>query len=340
MLGIENTYLEAIVRGYKLDLITDIEYQNFTHCNSEEEFLEQLEDTGYGNMVAENGAASLREHCLENMRREFCYLEHASSGTLKTFLGFITEHYFIENIILVIDALQDGKEISPVIPLCNPLGAVSTIRALTAATTLTDIYHIAIEDTPLAPCFRDILSMCSGGRQDPELIRNRLHNSHLESFYSFCQTLPAFARDGMEEILFFEADRRAVSITLNTIGADVSAEERRTLYPRIGNLKHLKRELSTCGCSEELFSLVENTENIEDAVAQFRTQSGEFHTLEDFFLQTEMRLCRKTFRRQFSMAIFYAYFRLKDQEIRNIVWIESCFVQKQKTRAEEYIRVF
>ena len=46
-------------------------------------------------------------------------------------------------------------------------------------------------------------------------------------------------------------------------------------------------------------------------------------SLEDAFFEQEVFLCKQTFEMQFHYAIFYAYLRLKEQEVRNILWISE-----------------
>lgn len=41
--------------------------------------------------------------------------------------------------------------------------------------------------------------------------------------------------------------------------------------------------------------------------------------------------------RQFHYAVFFAYMRLKEQEIRNLMWISECVAQNQKSRVHDSV---
>lgn len=69
-----------------------------------------------------------------------------------------------------------------------------------------------------------------------ELIRNTLYKAYLESFYDFCKELGGETADVMCEILAFEADRRALIITINSFDTELSKEDRARLFPRCGKL--------------------------------------------------------------------------------------------------------
>lgn len=63
-------------------------------------------------------------------------------------------------------------------------------------------------------------------------------------------------------------------------------------------------------------------------------------TLEDKFFEYEVKLISECFQRQFHYGIFYAWLKLSEQEIRNIVWIAECIAQSQKDKINNFIPIF
>ena len=60
-------------------------------------------------------------------------------------------------------------------------------------------------------------------------------------------------------------------------------------------------------------------------------------SLEDQFFELEVNLNRLSFEQQFHYGMYYAYVKIKEQEIRNIVWIAECISQDQRGRMNQYI---
>ena len=48
--------------------------------------------------------------------------------------------------------------------------------------------------------------------------------------------------------------------------------------------------------------------------------------------EEEVRRLTDTFEQQFHYGVFYSYMRLREQEIRNLMWISECVAQDQKAR--------
>ena len=90
--------------------------------------------------------------------------------------------------------------------------------------------------TRTAPYFRDCLSAADLDELNIEIIRNTLYKSYLEDFHAYCLSLGDPTSEVMSNILSFEADRRTINITVNSLGTALSKEQRASLFPKLGKL--------------------------------------------------------------------------------------------------------
>jgi V-type H+-transporting ATPase subunit d len=133
----------------------------------------------------------------------------------------------------------------------------------------------------------------------------------------FCSNLPSPTDSIMHEILSFEADRRAINITVNSFGTDLSKDERAKLYPSLGRLypngtMALQRADDVEGVKLACDSVVEYRPFFE----QTNQGGGMQKSLEDYFFEREAQLNKLAFLEQFHFAIVFAFLKLREQEIR------------------------
>lgn len=278
------------------------------------------------------------------------------------------------------DVMGDDMNSEELLSRCHPLGMFDTLPALMVATSVDEIYNTVLCESPLAPYFRGCFSADDLDEVHIELIRNHLWKAYLEDFNYHCQTsstVNSATRELMAKILGFEADRRVINIAVNACGSErLSKQERLKLFPRFGTLwesgysarlayvddidqirglldpiptfRGLLNDYLSGGGKTATLEKASSTTSYElpkvgSAVGLGPATTGNFtepRTLEEHFFDYEVKLCKEAFEFQCNFAVFYAWSKLKEQEIRNLIWIAECIAQGQRQNAHNYIPIF
>lgn len=360
-----NGYLEAILRGYRSGLISKGQYLNFTQCETLEDLKVQLASTTdhseyFSSIPAPMKTAILGARLRESFVAQFRYLrENASSaGQLARFLDYVSLEWMIENVITMIRGSMRQQDRDEILARCHPLGMFDALPALALSRSMADLYSMVLVETPLAPYFRQWLAERKGDPQEDndddqlsgnvEMLRMGLHRAYLEDFYAFCTTggMDSVTAETMGQLLAFQADRRTISIAVNALGTDLSYEDRLSLFPRFGQLweSGMAERLSRTDDLAQVRAIVEGLGVLPGLFDRQDVASGSSNTssvsLDEAFFEREMELCKAAFDYQFCLTPFYAFVRMREQEIRNIVWIGECIAQRQKESIHHYIPLF
>ena len=333
----------------------------------------------YGDFLASlppnPSTSTLAAKTTDKLISEFRYLRANAVGSLAKFMDYLTYGYMIDNVALLITGTLHERDTRELLERCHPLGWFETMPVLCVATNIEELYNSVLIETPLAPYFKSSLSHHDLDELNIEIVRNTLYKNYLEDFHNFVNTDPDMANtptsEVMSEILGFEADRRAINITLNSFGTELSKTDRKKLYPNFGRLyPEGSLMLSRADDIEGVRLAVEGVNDYKtyfDATGMGQGggvgagnmsggAGGDGKSLEDMFYQKEMEISKGAFTRQFTYAIVYAWVKLREQvglplsslvnstyriqEIRNITWIAECIAQNQKERIGNYISVF
>jgi len=341
--NINDGYMEAIVRGYRGGILTVADYGNLVQCDTLDDMKLHLASTDYGDFLANEPSplhtTTVAEKCTEKLIKEFLHIRDNATQPLGKFLDYITYGYMIDNIVLLITGTLHERDTSELVEKCHPLGMFDNMATLTVAANISELYRTVIVDTPLAPYFAGCLSEEDLDEMNIEIIRNTLYKAYLEDFYAYCQKLGGATAEVMKELLEFEADRRAINITINSFNTELSKDDREKLYPSFGRLfPEGTQKLAKADEMEQVRSAME-------FYGDYRTLfneagAGGEKSLEDAFFEYEVTLNKLCFNQQFQYGVFYSFVKLKEQEIRNIVWIAECISQEQKAKINHYIPIF
>ncbi|KAL9624144.1 MAG: hypothetical protein Q9160_001666 [Pyrenula sp. 1 TL-2023] len=359
--NVNGGYIEGIVRGYRNALLTSQNYSNLTQCENIDDVKLQL-GPAYGDFLASlppnPSTSALANKTTDKLVADFRYLQGQATSSLAKFMEYLTYGYMIDNVALLITGTLHERDTRELLERCHPLGWFETLPVLCVATNIEELYNSVLVETPLASYFKGSLSHQDLDELNIEIVRNTLYKNYLEDFHNFVNTDPELrgtpTAEIMSEVLGFEADRRAINITLNSFGTELSKSERRKLYPEIGKLYPegslmLSRAddiegvgLAVSGVSDykTFFDTVGFNQGGAGAGNMVGGGGSEGKSLEDMFYQREMELSKLVFTMQFTPAIIYAWVKLREQEIRNVTWISECIAQNQKDRIGNYISVF
>lgn len=143
----------------------------------------------------------------------------------------------IDNVILLLTGTLHERDTRELLEKCHPLGKFQSLATLAITTNPKDAYKLVLVDTPLAPYAQQNFAESQDFTElNIEIIRNTLYKAYLEDFYAFTQSLGGSTGEVMGQILKFEADRRAINITINSLDTELTKEGRAELYCSFGDL--------------------------------------------------------------------------------------------------------
>ncbi|KAK1563031.1 hypothetical protein Q3G72_021139 [Acer saccharum] len=183
--------------------------------------------------------------------------------------------HMIDIVVLIVTGTLHERDVQELLEKCHPLGIFD--RALEAGACW-------------APYFSECITSEDLDDMNIEIMRNTLYKAYLENFYKFCQKFGRGTQEIMSNLLAFEADRRAVNITINRFV--LSWRSILLISPSFSKLSY-----------------------------------GESQMLDKAFYEEEVKRLCLAFEQQ----------RLREQEIRNLMWISECVAQNQKSRVHDSV---
>jgi V-type H+-transporting ATPase subunit d len=365
--NMQHGFVEALVRGFRSGFIKADQYNHLSQCETLEDIQMNLQETDYGQSLSNDTVINppiIENRALGKLVTEFFFLRSQAVEPLSTFLDYITYEYMIENVMLLLRGTLSGRSANELIAQCHPLGMFdeTTMRNIpsfeASPSGYADLYETVLVDTPVGVYFQQFLDQSAtrmGSSGDVrnvleevqiEILKYSLMKLYLEDFHEFCSKLGGETATVMCTLLATRADRIAINITLNSFGTplnDVAMRDtvRKGLYPSIGALYPEGTDfLIKVDDEAKLVQAMLQNPAHKTVFERYANSSRDEFSIDDEFLKQEVKLFELAFESQMHFGVFYAYVKLKEQEIRNLVWISECVLQRRKDQIGNFIAIF
>jgi V-type H+-transporting ATPase subunit d len=322
----------------------------------------------------------LKRRCKEKLMTEIQHMIGQSTQPLTGFLERMLHCYQIDNVVGMIEGLKNDQPLDILLKGCDPLGYFPELKNIRSVEKddYAGLYQQVLIDLPIGEYFRKFLDQQISqqyANQDQnmdrdayqisnlmkefkaEKIKNMLKKIWLAEFHKYCMAnLPGdTSKAVMDDLLKFESDCMTLQIIYNSLDISGLSDargrevERRKYINSLGYLYPDKdSELNDAYSFDKLKAAVAGYE-YEHMLNQVSegARGAEFNaagkSIDDVMFIEKAKRYSLAFENGFHYGVFYGYLKLREMEIRNLVWLAelvSIGVPRQMPGWSKYILPF
>ncbi|KAF9761643.1 V-type proton ATPase subunit d [Nosema granulosis] len=324
------TYLNMLKYGYVVSeingkanvLLGEADYNSLKQCeNTEEIAIKLMKNYKYISEDMEMSKNEIKKRLTKTLIDEFNSFVYIDDPVLNIIMDYYIDFHKIHNFFMLLQSKAVDPELDKAFSKIE-IGDFDALKTLKFSKDMNDVQKYCVENSFLKKYYYRIKWQPEFKDNNFQLSQALFFKYHIEETYCKLEKHDLFIGD----IFKVEADRYIVDLTLNTFcSEDIKGRERRKLYPKIYTMDE---------ATVEALSEVDSQEDLKNIV------SSKYNFRGDLFsglIQREIDIYNESFKMFNDISCMYAYFKLKEQEIRNILWIIECVSMNRRETIDNII---
>lgn len=315
-------FVVSEINGKANILFREADYNSLKQCEDIEEItIKLMKNYKYISEDMEKSKMEIKKRLTKTLIDEFNSFLYNEDPVLKIIMDYYIDYHKIHNFFMLLQSKSVDPELEKSFSKIE-IGDFDALKTLKFSKDMNDVQKFCVENSFLKKYYYRL-------KWQPEFKDNNFQISqalffkyHIEETYEKLQDYELFIGD----IFKVEADRYIIDLTLNTLGSEeLKGKERRCLYPKIYSMDE---------STVEALADVDNPEDLKNIVTTKYNFKGDLFS---GLIQREIDIYNESFRIFNDISCVYAYFKLKEQEIRNILWIIECVSMDRRENIDNII---
>ncbi|EJW02864.1 hypothetical protein EDEG_02744 [Edhazardia aedis USNM 41457] len=320
-ISVEHGFIIGSIHGKALTMLKDTDYSSLQQCDTLEDVIVKLTSTPYQKYLTEEAIVTKKQfktQLIKCLTSEFDELCQTSNKDLEIVLNFFRDQFRIQNFVFLLASKEEEPNLDKSFEKIEKIGDFSELCALKVANDMNDVFKFCVENTFLEKFYRTIHFEREIKDNDMQVIQSLLLKGLFNDVYQKVLDIPSLYY--FRTILQMEGDRRIIEIVINSLeSSDIVGKQREILFPEVSSIDlGMRAKLATCTSMDELRGVVSSHSVLRRIV-----------TVEDDQIVNELAALEvekywHSFGYFNDISCVYSYLKLKEQEIKNILWTVEC----------------